>query len=107
MLGWCRGWDSSPRLLGTYFLGDCSPDHESGAIARLGYPGIVFFSILKDNTELRFSGIVACFFDRKASKSAIVCLFLRVCFIHEFFDCYLFQSSAVFLSLVVNDCCTL
>ena len=22
-------------------LGDCSPDHESGAIARLGYPGVV------------------------------------------------------------------
>ncbi len=24
------------------FLGDCSPDHESGAITRLGYPGLCF-----------------------------------------------------------------
>lgn len=37
-------------------LGDCSPDHESGAITRLGYPGLFFFANLKDNNELRFSG---------------------------------------------------
>lgn len=34
----------------------CSPDHESGAITRLGYPGLLSFAILKDNRELRFSG---------------------------------------------------
>jgi hypothetical protein len=37
-------------------LGDCSPDHESGAITRLGYPGLLFFAILIYNIELRFSG---------------------------------------------------
>ena len=52
------GTGFEPATSGHLKLGDCSPDHESGAIARLGYPGIVFFSILKDNTELRFSGFV-------------------------------------------------
>ena len=40
-LTWCRGRDSSPRLL---VEGACplqTPDYESGALARLGYPGIL------------------------------------------------------------------
>jgi hypothetical protein len=36
---WCRGRDSSPRLLDRGVWPYCSPDYESGALARLGYPG--------------------------------------------------------------------
>ena len=35
------GTGFEPATSGHLKLGDCSPDHESGAIARLGYPGTV------------------------------------------------------------------
>jgi hypothetical protein len=55
-LRWCRGRDSSPRLL---VEGACplqTPDYESGALARLGYPG--FFGLAP---LFHFSGYVSLF----------------------------------------------
>jgi hypothetical protein len=44
----CRGRDSNPRLLGAKVVSDPkrSPDYESGAQTKLGYPGLNFTVIL-------------------------------------------------------------
>ena len=44
-LGLVPGAGFEPATSGHRALGHrCSPDYESGALARLGYPGLIFFS---------------------------------------------------------------
>ena len=60
-----------------FILGDCSPDHESGAITRLGYPGFFFFANLKDNNELRVSGFCIFFTTPRFSQDSIEYLIIN------------------------------